>query len=134
MGKSAASKKGGMAVAQGNVCKTPPTPPVPVPYPSLAQLGSTDKAIAKVVLENKETIVESSKIPSSSGDEAGTLKGLISSKNMSQVKFKKYSSKVYAKGKKIVFHTAVSAHNGSNANQPVGSEVKPSQSKVDVAT
>ena len=92
------------------------------------------KAIDKVVMENKETIVESSKIPSSSGDEAGTLKGLVSSTNMSVVKFKKYSSKVYAKGKKIVFHTAVTAHNGSNANLPVGSHVSPSQSKVVVAT
>ena len=54
MGKSASSKKGGVAMAQANVCKTPPTPPVPVPYPSIAQLGSTDKPVAKVVLENKE--------------------------------------------------------------------------------
>ncbi len=134
MGKSASSKKGGVAMAQANVCKTPPAPPVPVPYPSIAQLGSTDKAIAKVVLENKETVVESSKIKSSSGDEAGTLKGLISSKNMSEVKFKKYSSKVYAKGKKIMFHSGRTAHNGSNANQPVGAHMQASQSKVEVAT
>jgi hypothetical protein len=131
----AASKKGGTAAGGPDVCKTPAAPsPVPLPYPSLAQVGSTDKAIAKVVLENKQTVVESSKIPNSSGDEAGTLKGVVSSTNMSVVKFKKYSSKVYAKGKKIVFHTAPTAHNGSNANLPVGVHGSPSQSKVFVAT
>ena len=134
MGMPASSKKGGAAAAAPNVCKTPPAPPVPVPYPSLAQLGGTDKTIAKVLLERKETVVQSSKIPNSRGDEAGTLKGMISQTNMNQVKFKKYSSKVYAKGKKIVFHTAVTAHNGSNANMPTGSHASPSQTKVFVAT
>ena len=134
MGMPASSKKGGTAVGNPNVCKTPPSPPVPVPYPSIGQVGSADKAIDVVLLENKATVVESSKIPRSSGDEAGTLKGLVSSTNMDCVKFKKYSSKVYAKGKKIVFHTAATAHNGSNANLPVGAHVAPSQTKVVVAT
>ena len=62
------------------------------------------------------------------------LKGLISSTGHDQVKFAKYSSKVYAKGKKIVFHTAPTKHNGSNANAPVGVHAKPSQTKVLVAT
>ena len=38
-----------------------------------------------------------------------------------------------AKGKKIVYHTAMSAHNGSNANMPAGAHVAPSQVKVLVA-
>src|SRR5262245_12443255 len=130
----AASKKGGKAAGGPNVCKTPPSPPVPVPYPSMAEVGGADKTIAKVVLENKETVVETSKIPSSKGDEAGTLKGLVSSTNGDCVVFKKYSSKVYAKGKKIVFHTAATAHNGSNANLPVAVHAQASQSKVAVAT
>jgi hypothetical protein len=130
----AASKEGGAVTGGPDVCKTPPTPPVPVPYPNLGQVSGSDKTISKVVISNKETVVESSEIGSSKGDEAGTLKGLVSSTNRDKIVFKKYSSKVYAKGKKIVFHTASTAHNGSNANAPVGAHASPSQTKVTVAT
>ncbi|HTJ84848.1 MAG TPA: PAAR-like domain-containing protein [Polyangiaceae bacterium] len=134
MGMPAATKKGGSAAGGPDVCKTPPTPPVPAPYPNMGQVADSDGAVSKVVIGNKETVVESSKIPSSKGDEAGTLKGIVSSTNMSSIQFKKYSSKVYAKGKKIVFHTAPTAHNGSNANAPTGAHASPSQTKVVVAT
>jgi hypothetical protein len=130
----AATKKGGAATGGPDVCKTPPSPPVPVPYPNMGQVSAADDTVSKVVISNKETVVESSKIPSSKGDDAGTLKGLVSSTNRDQIAFKKYSSKVYAKGKKIVFHTAATAHNGSNANAPVGAHASPSQTKVLVAT
>ncbi len=130
----AATKKGGTAAGGPDVCKTPPAPPVPAPYPNMGQVASSDKTVSKVVIQNKETVVESSKIPSSKGDEAGTLKGMVSQTNRDSIQFKKYSSKVYAKGKKIVFHTAATAHNGSNANAPVGAHASPSQTKVVVAT
>jgi hypothetical protein len=130
----AATKKGGMAAAFPDVCKTPAAPsPLPIPYPNMAQLSGTDKACKKVLMSNKETVCENSKIKRSNGDEAGTLKGMVSQKNMDQVTFKKYSSKVFAKGKKVVHHTAVTAHNGSNANIPVGCHAAPSQTKVLVA-
>ena len=57
----------------------------------------------------------------------------MSGVNRDQAQFKTYSAKVYAKGKKIVYHTAVTGHNGASANLPVGSHVAPSQSKVIVA-
>ncbi|MFO0552672.1 MAG: PAAR-like domain-containing protein [Polyangiaceae bacterium] len=130
----AATKKGGSAAGGPDVCKTPPAPPVPTPYPNMGQVSGADKTVSKVVIGNKETVVESSQIPNSKGDEAGTLKGMVSQTNMKEIKFKKYSSKVYAKGKKIVFHTAATAHNGSNSNAPVGTHASPSQTKVVVAT
>ncbi len=130
----AATKKGGQAFAFPDVCKTPAAPsPIPIPYPNFGMLSGTDKVIDKVLMENKETVVETSEVPSSKGDEAGTLKGVVSSTSHDKVKFKKYSSKVYAKGKKIVHHTAMTAHNGSNANMPAGCHVAPSQTKVIVA-
>ncbi len=130
----AACKKGGSAAGGPDVCKTPPAPPVPTPSPNLGQVASSDKTVAKVTIQNKEIVVESSKIPNSKGDEAGTLKGIVSQKNMDCIQFKKYSSKVYAKGKKVVYHTAQTAHNGSNANAPMGTHASPSQTKVNVAT
>jgi Domain of unknown function (DUF4150) len=135
MGMPAATKKGGAATGGPDACKTPPAPPAaPIPYPNMGQLSGADDTVSKVVISNKEVVVEGSTIPSSKGDEAGTLKGLVSSTNRDQIAFKKYSSKVYAKGKKIVFHTASTAHNGSNANAPVGAHASPSQTKVLVAT
>ena len=131
----AATTKGGTAVGGPDVCKTPapPAPPIPTPYPNMGDVSSSDGTVSKVVCENKEIVVESSKIPSSKGDEAGTLGGMISNVNRDQIQFKRYSSKVYAQGKKVVFHTVPTGHNGSNANAP-GLHAAPSQTKVLVAT
>ncbi|MDI1476529.1 DUF4150 domain-containing protein [Polyangium sp. y55x31] len=127
------SKKGGQTFAFPDACKTPPAPGVPVPYPNFGSVSSTDKTINVVLIENKETVVLSSKIPNSSGDESGVLKGLVSNTQKSSVKFKTGSPKVYAKGKKVVHHLSTTSQNGSNSNAPVGSQVKPSQTKVLVA-
>lgn len=129
----AASKAGGMYFAFPDVCFTPVPPPVvqvPIPYPNLAQLANTDGACDKVLIENKETVTEGSKVPSSSGDEAGTKGGVVSGKNMDQVQPKTFSSTVFAGGKKVVMLTSTSAHNGSSANVPTGMMVVPSQAKV----
>jgi hypothetical protein len=131
----ASTKAGGMCFAMPDVCLTPapPAPPVPVPYPNVAQLAATSNAVDKVLVENKETVVEGSKMPSSTGDEAGTNGGVVSGVNMGPVKPTLYSSKVYFAGKKAVFLTSVSAHNGTSANMPAGMQITPSQAKVFVA-
>jgi hypothetical protein len=132
----ASTKNGGMANCFPDVCKTPAPPapsPVPIPYPNIVQLNGADGTIKKVVMENKETIVESSKVPRSSGDEAGVAKGVASNTNMDKCTFKKYSSKVFAGGKKIVHHTAMTSHNGSSSNMPAGVHAVPSQTKILVA-
>lgn len=63
-----------------DTCLTPapPAPPVPVPYPNIAQLAATNGASTKVLVENKETVVVGSKVPNSSGDEAGSNGGVVS--------------------------------------------------------
>jgi len=130
MGMSALTKAGGSAQAFPDACNTPtPGGAVPIPYPNLAQLNTADNVCDKVLIQSKETIVECSKVPNSSGDEAGSSGGVVSGEHRGEVQFKQYSSKVIADGKKMVFLSAVSAHNGSNANS-VGQVVAPSQSKV----
>lgn len=131
---SAATKKGGVASTFPDVCKTPAAPsPIPLPYPNVAQLDITDETCPHVLIEKKETVVESSVIKQSSGDEPGTLKGVVSNTHMGECRFKTASSKVFAGGKRVVFHTAVTSHNGSNPNMPVGCHHTASQSKVLVA-
>lgn len=131
----ASTKAGGTCFAMPDVCLTPapPAPPVPVPYPNTAQVASANGVVTVVLIENKETVVEGSKIPNSSGDEAGTNGGVTSGTNMGPVEPKAFSSKVFLQGKKAVFLTATTAHNGTSANAPMGVQVAPSQTKVLVA-
>jgi len=126
----ASTKAGGVAQAVPDVCNTPsPSGPIPVPYPNIAQLNTTDGAVDKVLVDSKEVIVESSTVPHTQGDEGGTQGGVVSGTDMDQVAFKQFSSKVVCDGKKAVFATAMTAHNGSNPNA-VGLQVSPSQIKV----
>ncbi|MFO0614813.1 MAG: PAAR-like domain-containing protein [Polyangiaceae bacterium] len=131
----AATKQGGTAFAMPDVCLTPapPAPPTPVPYPNNGSLALTDRAVAEILIVNKETITESSQIPQSMGDEAGTNGGVTSGVNRGVVSFKQGSSKVYAKGARIVPLASMTAHNGSSANAPAGTLVAVSQTTVLVA-
>lgn len=119
-------------MALPDVCLTPapPAPPIPIPYPNIAQAAAATGTVSKVLVENKEVVAEGSKIPNSSGDEAGSNGGVVSGMNMGEVQPKQFSSKVIAGGKKMTFVTATSGHNGSNANAPAGVQVAPSQAKV----
>ncbi len=128
-----ATKKGGIALTTGptDTCKIP-APPAPfavAPFPNIARVNGTSGACTKVVASNKPIVVQNSKVSRSMGDEAGTLKGVMSQQNMGKCKFKKYSSKVYAKGKKVVTHTAMTAQNAMPLNI-VGVHAVPSQTKV----
>lgn len=155
----ASTKGGGQAVNFPDVCKTPapPAPFVPTPFPNLmqgVQLGNVvdvraangnkgAKIAQKQAIDNVKTImglkvnsathaamVGQSAVPRANGDEPGTLKGMISSKNMSSASFKSFSSKVMAVGKKAVSHLTPMAHNGGSANTPPGAQIAPSQTKV----
>lgn len=131
----ASTKAGGTCFAMPDVCLTPapPAPPVPVPYPNTAQVAAANGVVTVVLVENKETVAEGAKIPNSSGDEAGTNGGVTSGTNMGPVEPKVFSSKVHFQGKKAVFLTSTTGHNGTSANCPVGAQIAPSQAKVLVA-
>jgi hypothetical protein len=130
------TKGGGNCFAFPDVCKTPapPAPFVPIPYPNIAQVSQASSTSSKVKACKKDVVTKSSKINRSSGDEAGTLKGMVSQKNMDKVTFKKFSSKVKAEGKQVAHFTSMTQHNGApNANMPAGAQIAPSQTKVLVA-
>jgi hypothetical protein len=99
----------------------------------MGMVNQAKKTSTKVKFVNKPVVTKKSEISRSSGDEAGTNKGIISGMNMSKVAYKKGSSKVKIQGQPCVHLTCMSGHNGTNANSPVGAQIAPSQTKVIVS-
>jgi len=130
----ASTRGGGTTFVFPDVCKVPapPAPPIPTPFPNTGQCadarGST--CSKRVKISNKQVLTRASVIPTTHGDEPGTLKGMISSTTGSQLKYKTSFAKVKVEGKEIVTHLKMTSHNGSNANAPPGTQVAPSQTKV----
>lgn len=128
----AGSKAAGQCLGVPDVCKVPAPPagPIPTPFPNTAMMANATKTSTKVMLENKDAVVQGSEIPSSMGDQAGSAGGVVSSTVGDKVVLQLGSTKVKAEGKGMVFVSAVSAHNGANANMPAGLVAVPSQAKV----
>jgi len=129
---SGSTKGGGMCQATPDVCKVPapPAPPIPTPFPNMGQLMQATDTSKKVKFFSAEVVTVKSKIPMSQGDEAGVAGGVVSGKNMDAISFKKGSAKVLVEGQGVIYQTATSGHNGSNANSPAGMQQSPSQTKV----
>lgn len=129
------TKSSAQCTAFPDVCKTPAPPspsPVPIPYPNIAMPSNAKGGTCakKVKICNKKVLTKKSVISSSTGDEAGVNKGLISNKTRGEAKYKKASSKVKAEGQGVVFHTCITGQNGNSANMPCGCQVSPTQMKV----
>ena len=132
----ASSTEKGQCVAVPDVCKTPAGPAVAlVPYSNTAQLNQTNMATAAqtVFLVGKNAVTENSEITRSSGDEAGSIGGVVSSMNQGPCKFKLGSSIVFIEGYAAAYCGSMIGHNGNNNNAPLGTQVAPSQNKVFVA-
>jgi len=127
----ASTKGGGQCFAMPNVCLTPAAPsPIPIPYPSIGMPNGAKKTSSKVKIVNKETVTKKSEISRSSGDEAGTNKGVMSGTNMDKVAWKMGTSKVKIEGNEIIRLTSMTGQNGTSANMPAGAQIAPSQTKV----
>lgn len=89
----------GVSMAFPDVCRTPsPAGPVPIPYPNIA-MSSNKTAPKKTKVDAKTTMVKSSGFKKSTGDEAGSLGGVKSSKQMDKAEFALYSFDVKFGGK-----------------------------------
>ena len=130
----ATTKGGGQCLAFPDVCKTPapPAPFAPIPYPNIAMCNSAKGSTCskKVKIVNKKACTKKTEIGRSQGDEAGTMKGMVSSTNMDKATRIKGFSKVKIEGAEIVTVLKPTKHNGSNANAPAGAQLAPSQTKV----
>jgi hypothetical protein len=109
------SPHNGVAViAFPDVCKTPTYPaPVPIPYPSLGTTSQV-KDVHKDPTSGKAVIVKKASFSTSTGDEAGTLKGMTSGTIKGTSEFMAYSFDVKLEGKNVTRLADPLSHNEKN--------------------
>jgi hypothetical protein len=128
------TKGGGQCVATGpDVCKVPtPGGPVPTPLPNIAQCPQCTGTATDVKFSGELVIIKGSNMPTSNGDNAGTLMGMTSGTVMGECLYNGGSNDVKIGGKECMRQTSQTGMNGgSNANVP-GNQPAPSQTGVKV--
>lgn len=89
----------GMSVVFPDVCKTPTSAgPIPIPYPNIGQSSDTTGGPTTVTADGSMPMVKGATYVKSSGDEAGTAGGVVSSKFQGACEFMLYSFDVTLDG------------------------------------
>jgi uncharacterized Zn-binding protein involved in type VI secretion len=108
-------KSGGKSIVFPDVCKTPsPGGPVPVPYPNIGKSSDTAKGSKKVKIQGSPTMLKGSNYKTSTGDEAGSAGGVVSSKTKGKCEFILYSFDVKIEGKNVCRMGDMLTHNQKN--------------------
>ena len=107
---------GGMSPVFPDVCKTPtPGGPVPIPYPNIGQASDTSSGPTSVKCDGQMPMTKDAKYQLSSGDEAGTAQGVMSSKIKGECEFMMVSFDVKFEGKGAARLGDPLFHNKKNA-------------------
>ncbi len=106
----------GISVAFPDVCKTPapPAPFAPIPYPNIARSADTAQGAKKVTCDGNPVCLQDSNFRMSSGDEAGSLTGVISNKVKGKAEFINFSFDVQIEGKNVPRAMDLMLHNDKN--------------------
>jgi hypothetical protein len=130
----ASTRGGGMCLVVPDTClvPAPPAPPIPTPFPNIAQCTDANPGLCslKVKIMNMPVILANSMIMMSAGDEAGSAGGVMSGMIKGPCSYKKGSAKVSIEGKPCATLMSLVAQNGASANAPAGMQIAPSQAKV----
>jgi hypothetical protein len=107
---------GGVTIAFPDVCKTPapPAPPIPIPYPNIAKSSDTADGSKKVKMDGNPICLKDSNFSTSTGDEAGTLNGVVSNKIKGKAEFVNFSFDVKVEGKSVARALDPMLHNDKN--------------------
>ena len=120
-------KSNGVATAFPDVCKTPtPAGPIPIPYPNIAMSSDTAKGSKKVKVDGEPIMLKDSNFKMSTGDEAGSVGGIVSNKIKGKAEFVNYSYDVKVEGKNVPRLVDLMLQNiGGSPNTPPFPEVQP---------
>src|SRR5688572_33040307 len=91
---------GGMSMVFPDVCKTPapPAPPIPIPYPNIGKASDTTGGPTSVKTDGQMPMAKGSTYMMSTGDEAGSIGGILSSTFKGVCEFLMYSFDVKFEG------------------------------------
>lgn len=93
---------GGMSTIFPDVCKTPtPGGPIPIPYPNVGKSSDTSSGPTTVKIDGNMPMTKDAKYMVSTGDEAGSVGGVMSSKIKGPCEFMLYSFDVKFEGKNV---------------------------------
>ena len=108
---------GGKVTTFPDVCKTPVgNAIVPIPYPNLAKSSDLAKGSKSVKINGAPVCLSSSEFSTSTGDEAGSAKGIASGTTKGKAFPVNYSFDVKIEGKSVVRNTDLFI--GNNRNTP----------------
>lgn len=107
---------GGVTIAFPDVCKTPapPAPPIPIPYPNIAKSSDTAQGSKKVKCDGNPICLKDSNFSMSTGDEPGSLGGIVSNKFKGKAEFVNFSFDVKVEGKNVARAFDLMLHNDKN--------------------
>jgi uncharacterized Zn-binding protein involved in type VI secretion len=109
-------QSGGMSTVFPDVCKTPtPGGPVPIPYPNVGQSADTTNGSQTVKIQGSQTMLKGSTYKMSTGDEGGSVGGVVSGKVKGVCEFALYSFDVKIEGKNVCRMGDMLTHNDKNA-------------------
>jgi hypothetical protein len=104
-----------------DVCKTPsPGGPVPIPYPNVAKSSSSSETSTTVEANGKKIMLKNSVYSTSTGDEAGSVGGVVSNCTKGKAQFITYSFDIKAEGQNVPRNTDMMKQNGSSSYNAVG--------------
>jgi hypothetical protein len=90
---------GGQSPVFPDVCKTPtPGGPVPIPYPNIGMSSNTSGGPTTVKVDGQMPMAKGAKYTMTSGDEAGSAGGVMSSSIKGEAEFMMYSFDVKLEG------------------------------------
>jgi hypothetical protein len=107
---------GGLSIVFPDVCKTPtPGGLVPIPYPNIGKAADTSQGPATVKIDGCMPMVKGAIYATTSGDEAGTGGGVMSSTVKAPAEFMTYSFDVQFEGRNVCRLGDSLLHNQKNA-------------------
>lgn len=118
---------GGIAAAFPDVCKTPtPAGPIPLPYPNVAKSADTAQGSQSVTMDGNPIMLKDSHFSTSTGDEAGSVGGVVSNTIKGKAEFISYSFDVKVEGRNVCRLADLMVQNKQSApNTPPMPEVQP---------
>jgi len=118
----------GIATGFPDVCLTPapPAPPIPIPYPNIAQSSDTASGSSDTKIDGNPIMLQGSSFSTSTGDEAGSAGGVASLTTKGKAEFILYSFDVKVEGKGVPRLGDMMVQNKMSApNTPPMPEVQP---------